>query len=751
MKFCPLRRLPFSRRVALALSLSLSLVVSASASAAVISVTDPADAVVPADGRCTLREAIDNANLAGGGDTTAGDCAAGDPGADTVEIPPGNYAIAIAAPPADDLNLAGDFDIRDDLFLLGSGADLTRISGDGFDRVLHVDPALAGIEVEILELTLGRGFLAAPSRGGGMLIERGARAYVENVFVEDNVAEIGAGIFNDGTLTMIQTTLQENRAEFGNDGGGLFNAGLAELLACDIRANNSEARGGGVLNGGQLSCQDCVFDFNTAIDGGGLFNAGIAELSGGGAGANHVTGDGGALHHSGTSLVVTGTLVINNSAEGNGAGLFSSGSGVELRQLEMLGNIALVDGGAVANTSGAVTLDEVTLLQNLCGQNGGGIANAASVQILGSTLRTNEAGERGGALFNTGSAEIHDSALDLNSAVEGGGVFTEGNLLTVGTSLIARNEASSRGGGVLATLGTQVNMLNTTISTNRCLEDGCGMIVEGLATLEFTTVADNISIASSPAGIHILGTLRVKNTIVADNFQGGDCIEAGDTVSSGYNLDTDGSCGFGAGPGDLPATNPNLGPLQYNSGPTHTHALLSPSPAIDSADPDCLTQFGGVVTIDQRHVPRPQDGDGDTVAVCDRGAFEVAAPSGPQPPVPNGIFGTAMRVDKLDPLGNDLHIGWDVGLCPSTGYHLIHGLLSDVSSPTPLGGLCGLNPAGSDVWPNTPLGSHWFLIVADDGAQTEGSWGDASAGIRGGASASGQCSMVARDNSGTCP
>ena len=42
-----------------------------------IEVDDTADSVVAGDGSCTLREALNNANLPDGGDSTGGDCVAG--------------------------------------------------------------------------------------------------------------------------------------------------------------------------------------------------------------------------------------------------------------------------------------------------------------------------------------------------------------------------------------------------------------------------------------------------------------------------------------------------------------------------------------------------------------------------------------------------------------------------------------------------------------------------------------------------
>ena len=94
-------------------------------------------------------------------------------------------------------------------------------------------------------------------------------------------------------------------------------------------------------------------------------------------------------------------------------------------------------------------------------------------------------------------------------------------------------------------------------------------------------------------------------------------------VDGGHNLDSDNTCGFDPANGSLPSTDPLLGPLQDNGGPTLTHALLPGSPAIDAGeDAQCPA-------TDQRGVYRPQDGDENGWATCDIGAFEVEGPWAP--------------------------------------------------------------------------------------------------------------------------
>jgi hypothetical protein len=103
---------------------------------------------------------------------------------------------------------------------------------------------------------------------------------------------------------------------------------------------------------------------------------------------------------------------------------------------------------------------------------------------------------------------------------------------------------------------------------------------------------------------------------VANNV-GGNC--HGAVSSRGYNLSSDSTCDFD-GAGDLNNTDPRLGKLQNNGGPTETMALLSGSPAIDSGNPSgCTDGKGHLLKTDQRGKPRPDKEDKNG---CDRGAYE---------------------------------------------------------------------------------------------------------------------------------
>jgi len=128
-----------------------------------------------------------------------------------------------------------------------------------------------------------------------------------------------------------------------------------------------------------------------------------------------------------------------------------------------------------------------------------------------------------------------------------------------------------------------------------------------------------------------------------------------------------------------------------------------------------------------------------------------AAAPGIVKPVADGSFGTAMRGSRADTPGSTIGLTWDVTTCASTDHHLLYGNLSTVAASTVSGAVCHLGASGAATWSAVPAGSLWFVVVGDNDAVTEGSWGMMTSGERGGTLASGRCGLTARDNAGTCP
>src|SRR5262249_38057816 len=95
------------------------------------------------------------------------------------------------------------------------------------------------------------------------------------------------------------------------------------------------------------------------------------------------------------------------------------------------------------------------------------------------------------------------------------------------------------------------------------------------------------------------------------------------------NMENTNTCGFVSSvtAPNFPNTDPQLGPLLNNGGPTRTMALLPGSPAIDAISN--LIRTNCETFLDQRGEPpgRPRTNDGvQDIFLCDLGAFEVVQP-----------------------------------------------------------------------------------------------------------------------------
>jgi predicted outer membrane repeat protein len=113
-------------------------------------------------------------------------------------------------------------------------------------------------------------------RGGGLAFERGSEVSVEGSLVLGNRADLGGGVYANGTLgnRMIQTTIIiENTATI--HGGGIFiNAAAAFQIGADtsVEQNNAGGEGGGIyaVNANLLIVQSNCCHNTAGTSGGGL-------------------------------------------------------------------------------------------------------------------------------------------------------------------------------------------------------------------------------------------------------------------------------------------------------------------------------------------------------------------------------------------------------------------------------------------------------------------------------------------------
>jgi hypothetical protein len=168
------------------------------------------------------------------------------------------------------------------------------------------------------------------------------------------------------------------------------------------------------------------------------------------------------------------------------------------------------------------------------------------------------------------------------------------------------------------------------------------------------------------------------------------------------------------------------------------------------------------------------DNDGDLdLALIDEIADELilmrngdsASPLLP-PPVPDGRDGSApLVVGRPDSRGEGLLLSWDVVACPASDHHIVYGGIAQL--PRAVGGVFGVSGSRCGVGVNQPFqwldapgagadpaGLLWFLVLAGDGVDTEGSWGVDAGGLErtgpGAAGASAVCGILDKDTTTAC-
>ncbi|MBS0287061.1 MAG: hypothetical protein JSR17_07185, partial [Proteobacteria bacterium] len=370
-----------------------------------------------------------------------------------------------------------------------------------------------------------------------------------NTFIDanaiDRIFEVNAGV----TLILRDLTI-ENGSVKGDDGGGILNNGVLVLYNVEVLDNS-------VTNNG--------------------FGGGIAS-HGNGTGSN---GD----------VTLINSEITDNTTERSGAGIYFVGD----------------------STKG--TLPTLTIEDSLIHDN---------QTVSGNSSLGGDGG--GGVYIQNATANINDSTIACNSAFDGGGIEAvqknkEATVVDITNSTIVNNIAdggkglgSGTGGGILDD-GATFQIANSTMTLNQAGKGGAIFLDhDGNVTIDNSTIANNetdIKGISGAIDTQSHGTVSLTSTIVAandadviyDNNLSDDRDLSGTGFTSfGNNLIgniTNGSNDFTPTSGDIINSDPMLGTIANNGGPTLTLALQTGSPAIDTgSNPLSLT-------TDQRGEPRP--------------------------------------------------------------------------------------------------------------------------------------------------
>ncbi len=135
------------------------------------------------------------------------------------------------------------------LTIQGNGAIIERNSADDF-RIFHIN---TGGNLILDRLTVQNGFVDLLVANGGGIYNEGNLTLTNSTITKNNVTGRGGGIYNTGNLTIFSSTFANNQSLSvgGNgDGGGIYNDGGTVKIENSIFSGNSaEANGGGISNG----------------------------------------------------------------------------------------------------------------------------------------------------------------------------------------------------------------------------------------------------------------------------------------------------------------------------------------------------------------------------------------------------------------------------------------------------------------------------------------------------------------------
>lgn len=541
----------------------------------------PGDGIcLSANGTCTLRAAIEEANI--------------HPGGDLISIPA--MIIIINEP----------LRVTQDVVIQGAGQDLTIIDGNHATQVFYFGARTGSHSISDLTIRNGDATLKNANLPGRQANNKD-----------------GGGIFNEATLTVTNVTITGNQANHGGgiynefafppDGGGDLNIPLLVLNYVTISNNTSNAvdvnQGGGGLHNGSCFQGDHVTILSNlaANQGGGFFN----DSNCGNYANSKVPGPdvtlknfvisgnrskfgGGVNHDLGMGPVTLSDGVISGNAsvccytdpktgtiyQTGGGGIYNQGGTFRLINVVVANNAATSPagyGGGIVNVWGDMTLQNVTIYGNQTAY-GAGIYNG---------------GEEVPSLIPPGWTTPHNKLVGIN--------------LTVSSNLgISDPVNQATGGGIYNTDNGKITLVNATVASN---------------ISRFAGGINNKPDATKNV-VFMVNSILAYNQSILERFDPNTSFTPecwGTIQSTGFNILLDPTnCNFLSVSSDKISTDPLLLPLLSNGGSVLTHGLRLNSPAIDAGNTDPSI----CPLTDARGVPRPQIGPFGRIPACDIGAYE---------------------------------------------------------------------------------------------------------------------------------
>jgi hypothetical protein len=280
--------------------------------------------------------------------------------------------------------------------------------------------------------------IAAPTTLDGDTLAIAAGTYTEaGITVTKSLIIQG----EDAASTIVQAAATPGTA---SDGVFWIRSGVTVTLQdLTIRYGRSAYYGGGVLNQGTLTLLNSTITNNRVAKdfaGGGLSNLeGTLTLINSTISDNAASASGGLENFYGTATLINSTISDNAAADFGAGGLGNYFGTLTLTNSIVHGNTADSAGGI--DNNGTMTVTSSTVSGNIAGFSGGILNNHGTLTLINSTVSGNTAIREAGGVYNNHSTlTLINSTVSGNTATYGGGLENNyGTLLMLTNSIVAKN------------------------------------------------------------------------------------------------------------------------------------------------------------------------------------------------------------------------------------------------------------------------------------------------------------------------
>ncbi len=360
---------------------------------------------------------------------------------------------------------------------------------------------ISGGTVEMSNMALRGGMLAASGDYGGTMLISGGTVNMNNMDIAFSAAEMfGGAIYNKGTLTITGSVLSHS----------------AVL--------NNQGRGGSIqnTNGGKLTITDSEMNRNYGIYGGAIRNENGSLMTEAVTFSNNQGTYGGAISTNNINLNIKNSLFTGNEAMSGAAIDTTQNVDITVINSTFTGNKASDNGGAIRTTGGSVYVINSTITGNTAANGGAVYAENGTVVLLNSIVANNTAtAANGGADLNSKSAEIYHSVYGEALYNTTDGTLTAVNATVLTADQLATLFVKDADGNIVYENGIPTIDKNSAAAANGTLVaeyDGAYYYLNGTDSKwykagEDTTAYGDFNKTSATFGLVIEGA-----TLTAENF-----------------------------------------------------------------------------------------------------------------------------------------------------------------------------------------------------------------------------------------